>query len=97
MNSNTGRRIDLDVAKGIGIIMVVWAHASGPLSDYITQFHMPFFFFVSGLLYKNSNISCQEYIKKKVKTLLMPFWCWNLLCFPIYYILYYMTQQVPLN
>jgi len=34
----TGRQIDLDIAKGIGIILVVWAHASGPLSGYINQF-----------------------------------------------------------
>lgn len=30
------------IAKGIGILLVVWAHARGPLSNYINQFHMPF-------------------------------------------------------
>ena len=35
----------LDIAKGIGILLVVWAHARGPFSTYIYQFHMPLFFF----------------------------------------------------
>lgn len=35
----------IDIIKGIGIIMVVWAHAGGPFSKYINSFHMPLFFF----------------------------------------------------
>ena len=83
------RQTDIDIAKGIGIILVVWAHAKGPYSSYINQFHMPFFFFISGLLYRSNDISCFEYIKRKCKSLLAPFWWWNFLCFPIFYILYY--------
>ena len=30
----------LDIAKGIGILLVVWAHARGPFSTYIYQFHI---------------------------------------------------------
>lgn len=43
------KRIDyLDLAKGIGILLVVWAHARGPYSSYMYQMHMPFFFIISG-------------------------------------------------
>lgn len=83
------RRDDLDIAKGIGIILVVWAHACGPGSDYITQFHMPFFFFVSGLLYSSTDVSCKDYIVRKGKSLLLPFWWWNGLFFPLYFVLFY--------
>lgn len=83
------RRTDIDIAKGIVIILIVWAHANGPCSNYITQFHIPFFFFISGLLYRSSDVSCIEYIKRKMKSLLAPFWWWNFLCFPVFYILYY--------
>ena len=88
----TDRQTDLDIAKGIGIILVVWAHASGPFSEYINQFHMPMFFFISGVLYKNQNIPCKEYTKRKMKSLLFPFWTWNLIFYPVFFILYYWRQ-----
>lgn len=68
----------LDLAKGIGIILVVWAHARGPLQSYIYQFHMPFFFILSGLLYSEKS-SFKEYLWKKTKGLYIPFVFWNLL------------------
>lgn len=44
-NKKVLKRLDyMDIAKGIGIIAVVWAHSNGPLSDYMYQFHMPLFF-----------------------------------------------------
>lgn len=34
----------IDIARGIGIILVVWGHTGGPMINYINQFHMPLFF-----------------------------------------------------
>lgn len=70
----------IDLAKGIGIVLVVWAHAKGPLQSYIYQFHMPFFFILSGLLYSEKS-SFKEYLWKKTKSLYMPFVFWNLLIY----------------
>lgn len=83
------RQTEIDIAKGIGIILVVWAHAYGPLLHYITQFHMPFFFFVSGLLYASVDVSGKDYLLRKCKSLLLPFWYWNILFFPVFFILFY--------
>lgn len=85
------RRYDLDIAKGIGIILVVWAHANGPLTDIIGQFHMPLFFFISGMLF-HDNGNLFPYIKRKCNSLLLPFWRWNLMLYPLFYILYYWKQ-----
>ncbi|MGN1134019.1 MAG: acyltransferase family protein [Oscillospiraceae bacterium] len=75
------KRIEyLDIAKGLGIFLVVWAHAKAPFQDYIYQFHMPFFVLISGLLY-NSKDSVKDYIIKKIKSLYIPFVAWNLLGF----------------
>ncbi|GFI47337.1 hypothetical protein IMSAGC019_02661 [Lachnospiraceae bacterium] len=49
------RKDYLDIAKGIGIILVVWAHVEGSFYRYITQFHMPFFFFISGMLFTSGG------------------------------------------
>lgn len=92
MKNAVKRDIKVDIVKGLGIIMVVWAHANGPLSDYIVQFHMPLFFFISGMLFQPEKNSCKEYIIKKMKCLLFPFWGWNMLMFPLFYILYYWKQ-----
>lgn len=67
----------IDFAKGIGIVMVVWAHSAGPGSNYIEQFHMPLFFILSGILYKEKEI--KEYILGKVISLYIPFAVWNVL------------------
>ena len=82
------KRLDnLDIAKGIGIIMVVWAHGSGPLSGFIYQFHMPLFFLISGYLF-NSKSTFKEFAWKRVKTLYIPFVGGNLIFYPIYIIAY---------
>ena len=48
-STNTLKRLDfMDIAKGIGIIIVVWAHSNGPLGKCFDQFSMALFFSISG-------------------------------------------------
>lgn len=72
-------RIDyLDAAKGIGIILVVLGHLvcyNSKLSCIIFSFHMPLFFFISGVLYKDKNNRLFDFVKHKFKTLLVPYLC----------------------
>lgn len=82
------RRVDIDIAKAIGIIMVVWAHAGGPFSSYITAFHMPLFFFLSGILFKPTS-EYKVYVERKFHSLLVPFWTWNFLLLVPFWVLYY--------
>ncbi len=54
LNKNT-RNAVLDIAKGIGIILVIFGHltCSGQFArDIVYSFHMPLFFFISGYLFK---------------------------------------------
>lgn len=46
----------LDIAKGIFIILVVSGHSTFPYTDVIYWFHMPAFFIVSGILYKENSL-----------------------------------------
>ena len=79
--NETKKRIDYyDIAKGIGIILVVWAHAKGPFHGEIFEFHMPLFFIISGLLY-NSKTAVFEFAKKRFFSLYIPFIFWNMLIF----------------
>lgn len=76
---NQKKRIEwVDVAKGISIILVVLGHtrlSDVPyLGDWLGAFRMPFFFFVSGLLFNpEKNTDFRPFIKKKYKGLIRPF------------------------
>ncbi len=71
----------IDVAKGIGIILVVAGHFSPTLSpgywitikQVIYLFHMPLFFVISGYLYSNKTEHFGLTIRKKIRRLLLPF------------------------
>ena len=73
-------RIDyIDFAKGVAILLVVYGHSIGPFSDSlmpgmpcISTFHVPVFFFISGLLYKNYG-SFTVFFKKRFVRILIPF------------------------
>ncbi len=72
------KRIEyIDIARGIGILLVVLAHNDfGYISQYgyevIYSFHMPLFFFLSGYFIK-TDISFFEFFKKRFHSLLKPF------------------------
>jgi fucose 4-O-acetylase-like acetyltransferase len=65
----------IDIAKGIGIFLVVLGHTGIPvkLSYWIYSFHMPLFFFISGMCFDISKYqSFKSILLKKSKTLLLP-------------------------
>ena len=79
----------VDVAKGIGIILVsfghlrngdgqsVWLPALDPLISAIYLFHMPLFFFLAGVTFNNRR-SFGEFVARKAKTLLVPYYLFSL-------------------
>lgn len=64
----------IDIAKGLGIFLVVWGHMSPPsgISMTIWLFHMPLFFLLSGMTL-NLKYDFLDFAKNKVKSLLLPF------------------------
>lgn len=86
-------RIDyIDVAKGLGILIVVLGHClvfaglwSSNLFWYIYAFHMPFWFVLSGMLYKKKDWA--SFITGKVSSLIIPFVSYFVLNMLIYALL----------
>lgn len=79
METKAKVRLDyVDIAKGIGILLVVFYHCmiyapkvfSDNLKSMISVFFMPLFFFLSGYLYKIKPT--KEYLYSKGKSLLLP-------------------------
>lgn len=76
----------IDTAKGIGLLCVILGHLSIPLVDtWVYFFHMPLFFFLSGCVFSGRKYDFQTFFKKKIKSLVIPyfvlgggiflFWC----------------------
>lgn len=74
----------LDIAKGIGIILVVVGHSwlvlsePGILFQIIYSFHVPLFFFLSGIFVKE-NIHTINHIFRKIESLLKPYFVISIL------------------
>lgn len=70
------RRIEwVDISKGIAIILVIIGHTislDGVGFKIIYSFHMPFFFLMSGYLYKE-NKSAVNIIKTGIRRLIIPY------------------------
>lgn len=83
----TKRLTYFDMVKGFAIILVVLGHVeyiSHPLRTWISSFHMPVFFIVSGMLirYKNeTDRDLKTLIPRKAKGLLVPYFWFSLLYF----------------
>ena len=72
------KRIEyLDIAKGIGILLVVLGHNDFEVISLFIQrliysFHMPLFFFLSGY-FINTSVPFLDFFKKRFNALLKPF------------------------
>lgn len=49
------RNINIDIIKGIGIILMVGGHCGMPFTHFIYLFHMAIFFMASGYCFNASN------------------------------------------
>lgn len=69
------RHLDwIDGAKGIAILLVMFAHTHCPdsLVVWIYSFHIPFFFFLSGLTFSPFKYKTREFVSRKFKRLVAP-------------------------
>ncbi len=74
--SENPRITEIDVAKGIGILLVVFAHVNYTsfLLEYIYSFHMPLFFVLSGFVFDRKRyLSFADFLRRRVKNLICPY------------------------
>lgn len=76
------RNPEMDILKGLGIIFMVYGHANGPEHRFFYLFHMAIFVIPSGFFYKErygqSLPAALDFIKRKLRTLYLPFVCFCL-------------------
>lgn len=86
---------DIDMVKGIGIILVVIGHStyvSENVLTWLASFHMPLFFLVSGILFAHKR-SYEEpfaaYARKRFCGMMLPYFWFSLIYIGVdYYYLY---------
>lgn len=82
---NKARLDYIDIAKGLGMLMIIWGHIVvwGFSNPFVYAFHIPLFFVLSGCVFnRNKYANYKEFVVKKIKTLLVPYvifsfftWC----------------------
>lgn len=81
------RNIQLDIAKGIGILFVVYCHSIEIFNNefpfrFFYLFHMAFFFILSGYFFKEKYVlnlkNIKDFIYKRAKKLLIPYLTFNI-------------------
>lgn len=73
------RSLWIDIAKGIGILLVMVGHTDIPVqaSNFIYAFHMPLFFIASGWTTKWDKYEFKTYLVRKIRNLLIPFFIYS--------------------
>lgn len=92
------RDASFDIAKGVGIILVVIGHAFKEYPNCIYSFHMPLFFIISGYF-----LSVREpvlyFAKKKARVLLVPYFVYGLIGIVVMFVssLFINTPVTPVD
>jgi len=82
----------MDIAKAIGIILVVLGHTNFPFSNIIYLFHMPLFFFISGYFFKKSYFMKPiSTFVKRIRSLYFPYIKYCIVFLILHNVFFYMN------
>lgn len=93
----SNQRIDwIDTARGIGLLLVFIGHLRMPwASTWVYTFHMPLFFFLSGLLYPGcEKYSFVQFSWRRFKSLVIPYFTLGAVI-ALFYCCVYALQHEP--
>ena len=96
MGNNTDRLSYLDIAKGIGMFAIVWGHVmlKGWSNQFVYAFHIPLFFFISGMLFKADKYkNIGVFLLRRAKTLLFPYVVFSVLTWLIWVATKYFSHE----
>ncbi len=84
----TSRNYTIDALKAFGIFCIVLGHNDYTiLGDYIYSFHIPLFFFVSGLVFNPDRYrSFNYFLVKRTQALLIPYFLISIILFVFWFL-----------
>jgi len=81
---NNTRKEWIDIAKAIGIILVVFGHLALParMVNFIYSFHVPLFFFLSGMTCSiKNNSTVTSFFRKKIDSIVVPYFIFSMITY----------------
>ena len=85
---STGRIEELDFLRGIVMLTVILGHAHFPGDKYLMAFHMPLFFFLTGITSSLKQLSpFKHFVVSRGKRLLIPYLSFEIIALSISFIL----------
>ena len=92
----SGKRIaSIDIAKGVGMMFIMWGHIMrfGITNHWVYVFHIPLFFFLSGLVFSYEKYgSFRVFLKRKFHTLLIPYFIYSVVTWVIWALYSFFTH-----
>lgn len=86
----------IDVARGLGIIIVIYSHtlSTDSLRYLFYSFHMPLFFFLSGIIFHHKRHEhFWPMVKKNIRTILLPYFLFAIISYLLWY--FTLTSSQP--
>lgn len=89
MTSGTGRIKWVDTFRAIMILCIAFGHAAkdGALKQYVYSFHVAAFFFISGYLFRMSDLGFKQFAWKKFKSLMIPYYMFSIMSIFVFAVL----------
>ena len=83
----------IDSAKFIGIFAIVLGHvlSEGFIKHYLYSFHVPLFFFASGLTFNVLDKRFIPFIKRRFESLMIPFYIFSIISVAIFFVIEKLT------
>lgn len=84
----------IDVAKAIGMLTIIWGHvATGNSVAFVYAFHIPLFFFLSGMVFvKDKYRDFGSFVKRRIQTLVIPYIIYSFITWVIWVAFSYYTH-----
>lgn len=89
------KRFDyIDLAKAIGMLTIIWGHvAVGKSVTFVYAFHIPLFFFLSGMVFvKDKYPDFLSFVKRRIQTLIVPYIIYSFITWVIWAVFSYATH-----
>ena len=89
------RIASIDIAKGVGMLFIIWGHVMryGITNHWVYVFHIPLFFFLSGLVFSHERYGdFKAFLKRKFQTLLIPYFIYSVVTWVIWALYSYVTH-----
>ena len=97
ITNKNNRYIWVDVIKGLAILLIMFGHvhSSSPFKTYISSFHVPIFFVVSGVLLsiKDSQYDRRNFLFNTVRKNITPYLYFSICAIIINIFFYYMYDR----